>query len=637
MTMLLLVPFAMHAQHPHAKEPEKRLQHHRQTAPATSASHWFDAQYYRLELSIHLDPNYLRGAVTVRGICTAPSSAALTLDLSGAMTIDSVVVDGASAFFIQRSSSFDVTLSRPYVTGESITALIYYKGTPVPSGFGSFSFSQHNGTPWIFSLSEPYGSMDWWPCRNTPSDKADSADILITCDSAFKAGSQGVLVSAADAGGGRRQYHWKTRYPIAPYLISVAVTNYTQFSDWFRYGPSDSLEILNYVLPEHEAEARPVLAKTVDMLRIFTPLFGPYPFLREKYGHAEFTGGGMEHQTMTSLGVYDEEIVAHELAHQWFGDMITCRSWSDLWLNEGFAEYSTGLYLERMYGTARLRQYMAPLMASAAAASGVLGRPDTTRPGALFNFALMYAKGAAVLQMLRHVTGDSLFFRILRTYAGHPPLMYATATTQDFRDICEQVTGTDLGYFFRQWVYGSGVPTYVLSGEWKENGALSAQRVTIRQLGERTDPPVFRMPLPVRFRGTGMDTVITLLNDAAEQNYDVRLPVRPTSMELDPEGLLLRKVLDGNDIPPGTAVLYQNYPNPFSTSTTIRYQLSAPADVTLKIYDILGREVETLVKGREEAGVYEMKWVSRGWGNSTYFCKLTANTSYLICKITKIL
>lgn len=593
--------------------------------PASEASPWFDASYYKLDLTLTVQPNHLSGIVTVAGRTRQNNVTALTLDLAHSLTIDSVIINGSPAFFVQRTNSFEVTLDRTYHTNEIITLHVHYNGTPVPSGFGSFIYMQHNGTPWFYSLSEPHGASDWWPCRNSVSDKADSADIIITCDSLFIVGSQGRLVSRTDAGNGRKRTHWSERYPVAPYLISITGTDYTQFSHYYKYSPTDSLEILNYVLPEHAAAAKEGLAKTPGMLAVFEPMFGPYPFRKEKYGHCEFTGGGMEHQTMTSLGRWDEGVVSHELAHQWFGDMITCRTWSDLWLNEGFAEYATGLYYERQYGTTQYWNYMTPLLRAAEGATGILGAPDTTQPNALFTFNRTYAKGAVVLHMLRHLLGDTIFFRSLRSYATDPALQYSTAVTMDFWTHCEMVSGRDLGPFFAQWVYGEGVPTYETSWHWHSETTPPSLSIIIKQPAGRTTPAVYSMPLDIRIATMERETTITVLNDAAEQTVTIPLKSKPLTVTLDPEGWVLKKVVDGNAQLPTEFALLQNYPNPFNAGTTIRYMLPSRSEVTLRIYDILGREVATLVRGRQEAGTYEVKWVPEGVGSGVFIYQLTTN------------
>ncbi|MFA6457493.1 MAG: M1 family aminopeptidase [Bacteroidota bacterium] len=605
-------------------EYEKIIFSNRQSAVNTLSSSWFDVTYYKLDLNISLQPNILRGCITISGKCLLQNAQVLTLDISNALRVDSVIVNGVSVLVVQQSSSFGVTLDHQYQQGEKLSLDIYYQGTPAATGFGSFAFNEHNGVPWIYTLSEPYGARDWWPCKNTPSDKADSADIIVTCDSTFKVGSQGILVSVVNNGNGTSTHHWKERYPISSYLISVAMTNYFQFSNWFRYSPTDSMEILNYVLPEHQASALQSLPKTVDMLSIFSNIFGQYPFIKEKYGHAEFPGGGMEHQTMTSLGRFDEDIVAHELAHQWFGDMITCRSWSDLWLNEGFAEYSAGLYFEKKYGIGSYRNYMNPLLQIAQSAKGILGLPDTTNVSLLFNFSLMYAKGASVLHMLRHVMGDSVFFKAIHAYANDPSLQYSTAVTKDFQNVCESVSNTNLDYFFQEWVYGMNSPTYVLTWDWRSAGDSSELTIDVKQQTGRTSPSYFTMPLDVHISTGGWDTTVILFNNAQEQTFRIPFRTHPLSVTLDPGGWILCRVISGNDVLPSEFVLEQNYPNPFNNATSIQYKVPRREHVSLKIYDVLGRIVSTLVDIRQDPGYYEYHWTAENLSSGIYFCRLKA-------------
>ncbi|MFZ4622095.1 MAG: M1 family aminopeptidase [Bacteroidota bacterium] len=605
-------------------EHEKTSLFKQQRSVNSSASGWFDAIYYRLELTFTTNPNYLSGVVTAQGTCRQNNSQILSLDLAGVMHVDSVRVNGAACSFFRRTNSFDITLARPYQSGEMISAEIFYGGIPAASGLGSFLFTNHNGAPWIYTLSEPYGASDWWPCKNMVDDKADSADIIVTCNSYLKAGSNGILISSVLNGNGTITYHWKERYPIAPYLVSVALTNYLQFSNWFRYSATDSMEVLNYVLPEHYAIAQQELPKTIDMLTIYTGLFGPYPFLKEKYGHAEFGSGGMEHQTMTSLGTYTEDVIAHELAHQWFGDMITCRTWSDLWLNEGFAEYSTGLYREKRYGAASFREYMTPLMNTALTAPGTIGAPDTTNPSKLFNFALMYAKGASVLHMLRYVTGDSLFFLAMRAYADAPALRYSSASTRDLQQVFETVNKGSLDYFFDEWIYGTGVPTYYFTWRQSTFGTQPAVIIMLQQPSGKNDPGFFTMPVEFRITTAAGDTTVRLFNDQREQIFAIPLSAPVTAVVLDPNSRMLKKVIIGNDVPPYTYILAQNYPNPFNGETKILYMLPNRTDVTLTVYDMLGREVTTLVNERQMPGVYEVPWNAHNIASGMYIYRLTA-------------
>ena len=431
--------------------------------PASVADASVNALYYRLDLRLDIPSSTLTGVVILRARVVADSTTYLLLDLSPSMTLDSARFNGRRLTAVRYPQSISIELPRTFYVARNLTVEIAYHGTPLATGFGSFQFSSHETGPWIWSLSQPYGARDWWPCRDHPLDKADSVDILITCPTGLRVGSNGKLMAVVDNGDGSSTHIWSERYPIATYLVSIAVSNYAVFSDWFVYSPTDSMEILNYVLPAHLTAALEELPKTVTMLRVFSTLYGPYPFLKEKYGHSEFNrGGAMEHQTMTSTTTFAEDVISHELAHQWFGDLITCATWQDLWLNEGFATYSESLYREARYGQSEYWRLIGERMISAKSAKGPLFKTDTSTVSELFAVTGVYAKGASVLHMLRHVVGDSMFFRILRTYAADTRFRYGTASTADFQGVCEAVAGKSLGYFFDEWIYGESYPRYTL-------------------------------------------------------------------------------------------------------------------------------------------------------------------------------
>jgi aminopeptidase N len=539
-------------------------------------------------------------------------------------------VNGQVKLFTQNSSSFDIFLARSYTIGEILSVDVFYEGIPIATGFGSFVFSSHSGVPWVYSLSEPYGAKDWWPCKNDPSDKADSADIIVTCDSTLKVGSEGTLVSVVNNKNGTSTHHWKERYPIASYLISVAITNYVQFSNWFRYSATDSMEILNYVLPEHDSTARKNLPRVVDMLAIYSNLFGLYPFIKEKYGHAEFgKGGAMEHQTMTSTTTFDEDVISHELAHQWFGDMITCRTWSDLWLNEGFAQYCSALYRERQYGVKSYWTYINSQLDQAKLSHGAIGVPDTSSVSNLFNSQRIYSKGAVVLHMLRHVLGDSIFFLSLYRYSNNSALKYSTATIKDFQSMCETVSGKNLAYFFQEWLFGDRFPDYSYSWTWKSSNDSSVIILNIEQTTIGTTPSFYTMPIDIHIDTDGKDTTVIVLNNAQQQNFTIKYPVKPSAVLLDPEGWILKFASSENERPPTIYLLEQNYPNPFNSTTTISYQIPERERVVLKIYDILGREVTTLVDARQFSGFYDYQWHPQNLASGIYFYRINAGSVQL--------
>ena len=578
----------------------------------SAASPEIDVTYYFLNLTVSTPPatTLLSGDVLIKAFNRADSLSSVVLDLMNTMTVDSVTVGGTRTSFSQQTQTLTIVLDRTYRKDELMAMRVVYHGVPAATGFGSFYFSNHNGTPWVWSLSEPYGSRDWWPCKDHPHDKADSSDVWITCDSRFKAGSNGKLVAVVDNGNGTHTYRWSERYPIASYLISIAVTDYAEFTNWFHYAPNDSMPVLNYVLPELLSYAQQYLPIAVDALGIFSNAYGLYPFIKEKYGHASMgAGGAMEHQTMTSTTNFAEYTVAHELSHQWFGDMITCASWVDLWLHEGFASYSEAVYAERKYGEAAYAGYMLHFLDGARHAVGPLRVQDTAQVPTLFASANVYDKGASVLHMLRHVVGDSVFFTCLRTYASDPRLRYSTATTADFQADCERVVGAPLGYFFDEWTNGTGYPSYVYGWQTASHGSDWLLSLHVDQSNAGGGSTFFRMPLDVLVRGTSWDTLLVVMNSQPSQDFIVTLSHRPTDVRLDPDGWVLADKKNSNDKAlPTSFRLYQNYPNPFNPGTTLSFDLPERSDMSLTIYNILGEMVNRLYHGRMEAGHHEMLW-----------------------------
>ncbi len=590
-----------------------------------------DVTSYVLDLTVHTNPPLLTGHVTVRALSLRDSLRAITLDLSGTMHVDSIRAGTSLLPFVQYPLGVSITLDRPYALHEQLAVQVSYQGIPDPAGFGSFQFSAQNGVPWVWSLSEPYGARDWWPCKDNTIDKADSVDILITCPAGLKAGSNGRLLAVIDNGDGTQTYHWAERYPIAAYLVSLAVTNFVEFTDWFHYSPTDSMPVLNYVLPQSLAAARPALAGTVDMLAAFSDRFGLYPFIKEKYGHAQFGwGGAMEHQTMTSTSNFAEYTISHELAHQWFGDMITCANWSNLWLNEGFATFCETLYGGIRHGEQEYRAHLADMMSPAMRAPGSLYLQDTSSVASMFLFDRVYAKGAWVLHMLRHVLGDTVFFASLKAYANDPRFRFRSATTEGFQSVCETVAGTSLGWFFTEWVYGEGYPQYTF--DWNVTRADSGYDavVQIGQTATGSSPSFFRMPVAIRLADGTHDTTVAVMHSSAGQQFTIRLPFAPSIVQLDPDRWILRDVLSPETIP-AAFVLEQNYPNPFNPGTSIQIALPHRADVSVTVYDVLGREVARLFSGRMDAGTHTVRWEGRDAtgkpaASGIYFYRLTADT-----------
>lgn len=504
----------------------------------------FDVTYYRLKLRLHTSPNQLLGQVLIKAISKTDNLRTLQLDLMrSTMIIDSILMGAHKIHFLQDSAFFTVTLDRPHDVGELIALEIFYRNAFEGNRFGGFEFRSHgNNIPWIWSMGEPSWAKFWWPCKDHPRDKADSADIIVTVDSSLSVASNGKLVSKTFNGDGSTTFHWHERYPIASYLISIAISNYVIFSDWFKYSLVDSMEIINFALPEDLSDAKSTFRYALDGLSIFSKYFGLYPFIKEKYGHAQVVNG-LENQTLTTISYlhFNEETVIHELAHQWFGDMITCRTWPDIWLNEGFATYCEALYREKKYGDSSYVNAIRSYMNSAMKENGTIFIQDTNEMARRFD-PIVYYKGAVVLHMLRHILGDSTFFRAMYNYANDPLLKYNVASTADFQRVCKTTSGKNLSYFFNEWINGENYPKYKFTWIVVPEGKHYNTKVTLSQTTNTKNPNFFTMPVDIQFSAPGWDTTITAFNNSNNQRFDFVLSHKPTTASLDPGNWILKVI-----------------------------------------------------------------------------------------------
>ena len=585
-----------------------------------------DVTYYGLDLTVTANPNYLSGSVIIGIQVDTSSINSCFLDLQNALTINSVLLNGTPAVFTHINNIITVTLDRTYVSGEEFFIKVFYQGIPGSSGLGSFEFSAHSGVSAIWTLSEPYGAPDWFPCKDTPADKADSSDVWITVSDQFTAVSNGTLESEVNNGNGTKTFYWKNHYTIAHYLISLAITNYHRYDTYFHYGQNDSMIITHFVYPEQFNLVKPHCDETAAMISVFSDCYGLYPFIDEKYGHAQFGRVGMEHQTCTSIGLWETWLVAHELAHQWYGDMITCADWHNIWLNEGFATYSEAVYVEAKNGKAAYNSYVMNEMNQAKNAQGSIWVQDISEVGQIFDWYRTYKKAGVVLHMLRGVVGDSTFFDIMRTYSADTSVAYGVATTEDFQAIAESVYGQSLNYFFQQWIYGEKYPIYSVTWSKTPLGGEAYQiHLNITQT-VNPNPAFFTMPVQIKVNFASGDTLVTLFNDAQSQDFQFDIIENPTSIDFDPGKWILKTLQSLTEVEdiyqPIKYSLEQNYPNPFNPRTVISYQLPVSGNVSLRIYDVLGNEVAILIDGYNEAGKHKVDFDATGLNSGVYFYKL---------------
>jgi aminopeptidase N len=572
-------------------ETEKKSFRSGAEMPSILATNNYDLVYHRLEWNIDPAVNYISGVVSSHFFPQSNLSV-LEFDLSNQLTVDSVVFHGNAVTFSHSANnilSINLQTTIPAAQLDSIS--VYYRGVPQSTGFGSFVQSTHNGSPIIWTLSEPYGAMEWWPCKQNLLDKIDSIDVIIRTNQHYRAASNGILVSEITVGSDKL-YHWKHRYPIATYLICLAVTNYSVYSEYVPFA-GDTLEVLNYVYPEDSITARFTTGRIINQVQLFDTLFGIYPFQNEKYGHAQMGwGGGMEHQTFTFVGGWSYELQAHELAHQWFGNKVTCGSWEDIWLNEGFATYLSGLcyeYLEQEWWMPFKQGRISNITSQP---DGSVLCSDTSNIGRIFNGRLTYAKGAMILHTLRWVMGDAAFYNGVRNYLNDSNIAYSFAKTPQFISHMEQAYGQSLAWYFSDWYYGEGYPSYQINWNQQVNNQVS---ITINQTQSHISVPFFQLPVPIKFKNQTNDTIVVFQHDFSGQTFNFQLPFQADSIIFDPELWIISKNNSYN--PTNTAVesienwqSIKNYPNPASDIMSLVLPETSKKNI-IQLTDVYGRVV----------------------------------------------
>ena len=381
------------------------------------------------------------------------------------------------------------------------------------------------------------------------------------------------------------------------------------------------MAVNHYLYPGTLNSVKSNLDLTPRMLELFSEKYSLYPFIMEKYGHAQFGwGGGMEHQTISSMGSFSSLIIAHELAHQWFGDKVTCRNFNNVWLNEGFATYSESVWLENYEGRESYNNSIKSRMSGARNAVGSLYVLNTNNVNEIFNSNRTYSKGAVVLHMLRGVVGDSTFYNILKSYVNDTSLAYSTAITEDLQRVSEQISGKNLNYFFQQWVYGENYPVYNISwGKSHRADGLYDVTVNVSQR-QNTNPAFFTMPVDIRISTSNKgDTTFNVLNNAQTQVFNFVVNGTPSLVTFDPDNKILKDKKGDDPVESIDFRLLQNYPNPFNPQTKIMYMIKEFSEVNLRVYDLLGREVAKLVSDKQRPGTYEVAFIANNIASRCLF------------------
>jgi aminopeptidase N len=557
----------------------------------------YDIKFYKIDIEVNDTTTKISGNTTI--LCQALTTIdTLKFDLASNIVVDTVKInDSQIVTSIRTRDVVEIPLSENARSGQFLSVTIYYHGEV--QSFGFFSpvsnrVEKEWDIPVTASLSEPFGAKKWFPCKQYLPDKADSAYIFITVPAHCKAGSNGLLTRITPLKKNKICYEWKTRYPLAYYQLSFSVADYQDYSFYAKLGNGDSVLIKNYIYnrPGYLEKNKALIDTAANFIKVYSSIFGKYPFIKEKYGHCVAPiGGGMEHQTMTTLEDFGNLLVAHEMSHQWFGNIVTCATWQDIWVNEGFASYAEYLILDTLKSHKDAVDWMKDAHANAlfyTEGSVFVPLQDAQREYRIFNSNLSYKKGAAILHMLRYeLNNDVLFFNILRNYLA--TYYGSVATGDDFIKIVNKLSNEDFSWFLSQWYYGKGFPEFDIS--WKYSDSMITFTSNQKPSTALT-APFFKTHFDLKLISGKWDTTIRLYQDQPQKIFYVPIAKRIDSIQFDPEEWLLKKVV-ADKVPdiPSFDDYFQVSPVPFSDELIVTFKSEPEKERLFKMVDLNGNVV----------------------------------------------
>ncbi len=521
-----------------------------------------DVQHYDLTIEVRPATRELVGSCIMTVKVVQPTLNSFRFRLRDNFTITNLRLDGRPITFTRESiTTVRANFDRAYTRDEVFQLQVDYQGVPVSRGFGSIEFTtRSSGAIIVATLSQPWYAYTWWPAKDENTDKATLTFTLIVPNDMF-AVANGMLQGIDTLPNNRLRFRYRHNYPIAPYLVAFAATNYNRWSRTFTYG-EHTMPVDFYIYPENDTPSnRAAWDLVIPMLRVFSDAYGLYPFIQERYGMYQFQfSGGMEHQTMTGQGGFWESVTAHELGHQWWGDMVTCATWHDIWLNEGFATYSEAIWAERKPGSSgfpALRQAM--LNRRPSNLNGSVYRYDISSINTIFDSNFAYRKGAWVLHQLRWILGDERFFDLLARYRQR--FEYSHATTEDFIGVAEEVYGWSMRWFFDPVVYGVGAPNYAWGWSTTTVNNKRYLLLSVRQT-QPSSYGLYTFPIGIRATVNGQPQDWRIWNSAREQYYVLPVNGTVSAVQFDPDDWILKEGSTTESYRPGPPVIVEMNPAP---------------------------------------------------------------------------
>ncbi len=562
----------------------------------------YDVHYYTLDVTMNNLSTHIAGTGEIYGTAREALDS-VWYELFNTLTITEIRLNGVPTPYNRQGSAIKVPVN--IAAGTAFVIATDYNGTPpnaTTNPLGGAGMSNDDSPSWgnqvTWSLSQPFSAYEWWPCKQSLRDKADSSAVKITVPSTCKAGSNGMLENVVDLGNGSTRYEWKHRHPIDYYLISLAVAEYIEYNVYANpVGSTAPVLVQNYIYnnPGTLAQFQSDIDETVDFIEYYAEIFGPYPFQDEKYGHCMAPiSGGMEHQTMTTQGFFEKTLTSHELAHQWFGDHVTCASWADIWVNEGFASYAEYLMLAELYPGEQVSDMANRHQSIMSQPGGSVWVEDSLDEGSIFSSRLVYDKGAAIIHTMRFVVNDDTqFFAALRDYQTEFADSVAVGT--DIQQALETQSGLDMTSVFEQWYYGEGFPTY--SARWNFIDNKLHLKIT-HTASMPAVTPTFTNPLEIKFARSGApDTTIRFdITSNAEYFLLPNVGIVVGINGIDPNNWIINNTgTIGQD--PNLNLLgleasfvedqVKVYPNPTNGPVTV--EMPQAGKYTLKVFDPKGK------------------------------------------------
>ena len=641
--LFILLQNTLYSQYSHPFQSEKKwnkkqYNYSKSNVKQSALMDKYDVKFYKLDINVERTSVYVEGNVTINAKVIVNQLDTFVFELKDYFTIDSIKINNQLKANIRAGDEVFVGINSLNI-GANISAQIFYHGMPPNTGSFFSGISCKTDQTWgnqiTYTLSEPFAAKEWFPVKQSLTDKADSAYIFVTTSNENKVGSNGLLTATIPLPNNKVRYEWKTRYPIDYYLISIAVGKYIDYSIYAHpVGLQDSILVQNYIydnpatLPYYKTE----IDRTIDFIELYSNLFGIYPFYKEKYGHCLAPlGGGMEHQTMTTQGDFYFYLTCHELSHQWWGDNVTCATWSDIWINEGFASYAEYIAAQNILSQQEAQNHMLDMH------TNIMSIPDGSiyippyqaiDENRIFDGRLSYKKGAAIIHNLRfEIENDTTFFNIFKTVQTR--FKDSTLTGLDFKAVAEELSGKNFTDFFNQWYFGEGFPTYNIY-YYQQNDTLFLNST---QTTSSPTTSLFKMMMEYNLQSPTGDTIVKLYQTSNVETFKIPLRRAVSGIVVDPNNW----VIDGN----GSVITniknsvgkinFQIFPNPCADYLEVYLNDTKNMNFQFSILDITGKLIlseKNFIKGDNKINIQNLE-------KGIYFIQISDGINKTVKKFVK--